>query len=43
LLPKACTSVSEPFTTPGLRSLKAFDEELVLITAKGVHDFWPSL
>jgi DNA-binding transcriptional LysR family regulator len=27
--------VSEPFTAPGLQSLKVFEEELVLITAKG--------
>jgi DNA-binding transcriptional LysR family regulator len=28
--------VSEPFTAPGLSSMKVFDEELVLITAKGL-------
>ena len=28
--------VSQPFTAEGLNTLKAFDEELVLITAKGV-------
>ncbi|SHG70113.1 LysR family transcriptional regulator [Pollutimonas bauzanensis] len=28
--------VSEPFTAAGLQSVKAFEEELVLITAKGV-------
>jgi DNA-binding transcriptional LysR family regulator len=28
--------VSEPFTIPGLQAVKVFDEELVLITAKGV-------
>jgi len=28
--------VSEPFTAPGLQSMKVFDEELVLITAKDV-------
>jgi DNA-binding transcriptional LysR family regulator len=28
--------VSEPFTAPGLASLKVFEEELVLITAKDV-------
>jgi DNA-binding transcriptional LysR family regulator len=30
--------VSEPFTAPGLQALKVFDEELVLITAKGVAE-----
>ena len=30
--------VSEPFTAPGLQTLKVFDEELVLITAKDVPE-----
>jgi DNA-binding transcriptional LysR family regulator len=30
--------VSEPFTAPGLNTLKVFDEELVLVTAKGVPE-----
>jgi DNA-binding transcriptional LysR family regulator len=30
--------VSEPFTAPGLQSMKVFDEELVLITARDVPD-----
>src|SRR4051794_2708775 len=30
--------VSEPFTAPGLESMKAFEEELVLITAKDMAE-----
>lgn len=29
--------VSEPFTAPGLQSMKVFEEELVLITARGMQ------
>lgn len=30
--------VSEPYTAPGLQSVKVFEEELVLITAKGISE-----
>jgi DNA-binding transcriptional LysR family regulator len=30
--------VSEPFTAPGLQSIKVFEEELVLITSKDIED-----
>jgi DNA-binding transcriptional LysR family regulator len=30
--------VSEPFTAPGLNAMKVFDEELVLITGRGLPD-----